>query len=200
MYITPTFPFAPMSDFHSINNTLLTYVSLFYLLLDPSTVFFRFLSFSLCCLTASGFNLFIAYGFNLLSFLFFLILPVDLVQERCLVTVFLTNLSPRALQVHTADSLSENLKNTQWCLCGRWRSDAQVSDKNPKKLRENMLCRTLLKAHNPSRMSRNEKRTSANSFKVTFIARFVLSPGRYAFGRVARIQPCTCRHLGWDSR
>ena len=126
-----------------------------------------------------------------------MILPVDLVPERCFVTVFLTSLSPRALQVHTADSLSKNLKNTQWRLCGRWRSDAQVSDKNTqKKLRENMLCRTVLKAHNPRRMSRNEKRTSANSVKITFIARFLLSPGRYAFGRVARIQPCTCRHLG----
>jgi len=59
-----------------------------------------------------------------------LILPVDLAQERCLVTAFLTSLSPRPLQVHTADSPSENLKNTQWRLCGRWRSDAQVSGKN----------------------------------------------------------------------
>ena len=108
--------------------------------------------------------------------------------------------TPRALQVHTTDSLFENLKNTRWRLCGWWRSDAQVSDKNTQKLRENMLCRTVLKAHNPSRMSRNEKRTSANSVKFTFIASFLLSPGRYAFGRVARIQPCTCRHLGWDSR
>ena len=54
--------------------------------------------------------------------------------------------------------------------------------------------------HTTLAMSRNEKRTSANSVKVTFIARFLLSPSRYAFGRVARIQPCTCRHLGWDSK
>ena len=73
-----------------------------------------------------------------------LILPVDLAQERCLVTVFLTSLTPRALQVHSTDSLSGNLKNTQWRLCGRWRSDAQVSDKNTQKLRENMLYRTVL--------------------------------------------------------
>jgi len=62
-----------------------------------------------------------------------LILPVDLAQKRCLVTVFLTSLTPRALQVRTTDSLSENLKNTRWRLCGRWRSDAQVSDKNTQK-------------------------------------------------------------------
>ena len=62
-----------------------------------------------------------------------LILPVDLARERCLVTVFLTSLTPRALQVHTTDSLSENLKNTQWRLYGRWRSDAQVSHKNTEK-------------------------------------------------------------------
>jgi len=61
------------------------------------------------------------------------ILPVDLAQERCLVTVFLTSLTPRALQVRTTDSLSENLKNIRWRLCGRWRSDAQVSDKNTQK-------------------------------------------------------------------
>ena len=59
-----------------------------------------------------------------------MILPVDLAQERCLVTIFLTSLTPRALQVHTTDSLSENLKNTRWRLCGRWRFDTQVSDKN----------------------------------------------------------------------
>ena len=86
-----------------------------------------------------------------------LIQPVDLAQERCLVTIFLTSLTPRALQVHTTDSLSEDLKNTRWRLCGRWRSGAQVSDKNTQKLRENMLCRTVLKAHNPSRMSHNKK-------------------------------------------
>ena len=62
-----------------------------------------------------------------------MILPVDSAQERCLVTVFPTSLSPRVLQAHTADSLSENLKNKQWRLCGRWRSDAQVSDKNTQK-------------------------------------------------------------------
>ena len=45
-----------------------------------------------------------------------MILPVDLAQERCLVTIFLTSLTPRALQVHSTDSLSENLKNTQWRL------------------------------------------------------------------------------------
>jgi len=73
-----------------------------------------------------------------------LILPVDLAQERCLVTIFLTSLTPRALRVHSTDSLSESLKNTQWRLCGRWRSDAQVSDKNTQKQRENMLCRTVL--------------------------------------------------------
>ena len=73
-----------------------------------------------------------------------MILPVDSAQERCLVTIFLTSLAPRALQVHSTDGLSENLKNTQWRLCGRWRSDAQVSDKNTQKLRENMLCRNVL--------------------------------------------------------
>ena len=62
-----------------------------------------------------------------------LILPVDLAQEHCLVTIFLTSLAPRALQVHTTDSFSENLKNIKWRLCGRWRSDAQVSDKNTQK-------------------------------------------------------------------
>ena len=60
-----------------------------------------------------------------------MILPVDLAQERCLVTIFLTSLTPRALQVHSTDSLSESLKNTQWRLCGRWRSDAQVSECKP---------------------------------------------------------------------
>jgi len=40
----------------------------------------------------------------------YLILPVDLAQERCLVTIFLTSLTPRALEVHTTDNLSENLK------------------------------------------------------------------------------------------
>ena len=59
-----------------------------------------------------------------------MILPVDLAQERCLVTIFLTSLTPRALQVRSTDSLSENLKNTQWRLCGRWRSDAQVRSQN----------------------------------------------------------------------
>jgi len=78
-----------------------------------------------------------------------LILPVDLAQERCLVTILLTSLTPRALQVHTTISLSENLKNTRWRLCGRWRSDAQVSDKNTQKLRENILCRTVLKCTQP---------------------------------------------------
>jgi len=39
-----------------------------------------------------------------------MILPVDIAQERCLVKIFLTILTPRALQVHTTDSLSENLK------------------------------------------------------------------------------------------
>ena len=73
-----------------------------------------------------------------------------------------------------------------------------------------MLCRTVLSAHNPSSISRNEKRTPADSVKVTFIARFLLSPGRYAFGawlasspaRVAiwagiagSAQPYMCRHL-----
>ena len=38
------------------------------------------------------------------------ILPVDLAQERCLVTNLLTSLTPRALQVHTTESLSKNLK------------------------------------------------------------------------------------------
>jgi len=38
------------------------------------------------------------------------ILPVDLAQERRLVTILLTSLTPRALQVHTTDSLSENMK------------------------------------------------------------------------------------------
>jgi len=65
-----------------------------------------------------------------------LFLPVDLAQERCLVTIFLTSFTPRALQVHTTNSLSGNLKNTRWRLCGRWRSDAQVSDTNTQKLRE----------------------------------------------------------------
>jgi len=67
----------------------------------------------------------------------FLFLLVDLAQERCLVTFSFTSLTPRVLQVNTTDSLSENLKNTRWRLCGRWRSDAQVSDKNTQKLREN---------------------------------------------------------------
>jgi len=62
-----------------------------------------------------------------------MILPVDLAQERCLVTLFLTSLTPRALQVDNTDSLSENLKNTKWRFCGQWRSDAQVSDKNTQK-------------------------------------------------------------------
>ena len=83
-----------------------------------------------------------------------MILSVDLVQERCLVTVFLTSLSPRALQVHTADSLSENLKNTQWRLWAGGAPTLKSVTRTPKKLRENMLCRTVLKAHNPSRMSR----------------------------------------------
>ena len=39
-----------------------------------------------------------------------MILPVDLALERCLVTNLLTSLTPRALQVHTTESLSENLK------------------------------------------------------------------------------------------
>jgi len=63
-----------------------------------------------------------------------MILLVDLAQERCLVTVLLSSLTPCALQVHTTDGLSENLKNTRWRLCGRWRSDAQVSDKNTQKI------------------------------------------------------------------
>jgi len=63
-------------------------------------------------------------------------LPVDLVQERCLVMFSLTSLTPRALQVHSTDGLSQNLKNTRWHLCGRWRFDAQVSDKNTQKLKE----------------------------------------------------------------
>ena len=67
-----------------------------------------------------------------------LILPVDLAQERCLVTIFLTSLTPRALQVRSTDSLSENLKNTQWGLCGRWRSDAQVRSQNHSK---NNVCK-----------------------------------------------------------
>ena len=66
-----------------------------------------------------------------------MIMPVDLVQERYLVTNFLTSLTPRVIQVHTTKSLSENLKNTGWRLCGRWRSDAQVNNKNTQKLREN---------------------------------------------------------------
>ena len=37
-------------------------------------------------------------------------MSVDLAQERCLVTIFLTSLTPRALQVHTTDSLSEIVK------------------------------------------------------------------------------------------
>ena len=73
-----------------------------------------------------------------------MIRPVDSAQERCLVTIFLTSSTPHALQVHSTDSLFENLKNTQWRLCGRWRFDAQVSGKNTQKLRENMLCRTVL--------------------------------------------------------
>jgi len=39
-----------------------------------------------------------------------LILPVDSALERCLVTNLLTSLTPRALLVHTTESLSENLK------------------------------------------------------------------------------------------
>jgi len=37
-------------------------------------------------------------------------LPVDLAQERCLVSILLPSLTPRALQVRPTDSLSENLK------------------------------------------------------------------------------------------
>ena len=85
-----------------------------------------------------------------------MILPEDLALERCLVTNLLTSLTPRALQLHTIESLSENLKNTGWRLCGWWRSDAQVSNKNTQKLREDMLCRTVLKVHTPLAMSRNE--------------------------------------------
>jgi len=40
-------------------------------------------------------------------------------------------------------------ENTRWRLCGRWRSDAQVSNKNTQKLRENILCRTVLKCTQP---------------------------------------------------
>jgi len=75
----------------------------------------------------------------------FLILPVDLALKRCLVTKLLTSLTPRALQVHTTKSLFREPKNTRWRLCGWWRSDAQVINKNTQKLRENMLCRTVLK-------------------------------------------------------
>ena len=70
----------------------------------------------------------------------------------------------------------------------------------PQSVKNLVLCGYWNHINNPSRMSRNEKRTFADSVKFTFIARFLLSPGHYAFGRVARIQPCTCRHLGWDSR
>ena len=74
-----------------------------------------------------------------------LILPVDLALERCLVMNLLTSLTPRALQVHTTESLSKNLK-TQG---GASAADAQVSNKNTQKLRENMLCRTVLKGTQP---------------------------------------------------
>ena len=137
-------------------------------------------------------------------------LPVDLAQERCLVTFSLTSLTPRALQVPTTDSLSENLKNTRWHLCGWWCSDAQVSDKNTQKLREKYTLQNRTKVHTTLAMSRNEKRTSANSVKFTFITRFFLSPGSYALdawlasnparvtiwvGVAGSTQPYTCHHL-----
>ena len=78
-----------------------------------------------------------------------LFLPVDLAQERCLVSIFVTSFTPRALQVHTTNSLSGNLKNTRWRLCGRWRSDAQVSDTNTQNRKKNILCRTVLKWTQP---------------------------------------------------
>ena len=118
---------------------------------------------------------------------YFMILPVDSAQERCLVTVFPTSLSPHVLQAHTPDSLSENLKNTQWRLGGRWRSDAQVSDKNTQKTKRKICSVGPYCRHTTLAVSAVMKRTSANSVKVTFIARFLLSPGRYAFGRVPRI-------------
>ena len=76
-------------------------------------------------------------------------LPVNLVQEHCLVTIFLTSFTPRALRVHTRNSLSGNLKNTRWRLCGWCRSDAQVSDTNTQNSEKNILCRTVLKCTQP---------------------------------------------------
>jgi len=73
-----------------------------------------------------------------------------------------------------------------------------------------MLCRTVLKVHTTLAMSRNEKRTFANSVKFTFRARFFLSLGSYAWdawlasnparvaiwARVAgSTQPYTCHHM-----
>jgi len=95
-------------------------------------------------------------------------------------------LTPRGLQVHTTENLSENLKTQGGASAAGGAPTLKSVTRTPKKLRENMLCRTVLKAHNPINEP-YEKRTSANSAKFTFIARFLLSPSRYVFGRVAHI-------------
>jgi len=80
-----------------------------------------------------------------------MILPVDLALERCLVTNLPTSLTPRALQAHTTESLSENLKTQGGASAAGGAPTLKSVTRTPKKLRENMLCRTVLKAHNLSK-------------------------------------------------
>ena len=128
----------------------------------------------------------------------------------CLVTIFLTSLTPRALQVHTTNNLSENLKTQGGASAVGGAPTLKSVTRTPKNWEKTILCRTVLKCTQPRTMSRNEKRTSANSVKFTFIARFFVSPGSYALdawlasnparvtiwaGVASSTQPYTCRHL-----
>jgi len=82
--------------------------------------------------------------------------------------------------------------------------------RTPKNWEKTILCRTVLKCTQPKIISRNEKHTSANSVKFTFIASFFLSQGSYALdawlasdparvtiwaGVAGSTQPYTCHHL-----
>jgi len=76
-------------------------------------------------------------------------LLIDLAQKRCLVTIFLTSLTPRALQVHTTDSLSENLKTQDGASAAGGAPKLKSVTRTPKNLEKTVLCRTVLKCTQP---------------------------------------------------
>ena len=144
-------------------------------------------------------------------FLFFITVPAGWPSARTLSRHGLPSsaLTPRALQVHTTDSLSENLKTQDGASAAGGAPTLKSVTRTPKNWEKTMLYRAVLKCTQPKTMSCNE-RTSAYSVKFTFIPRFFFSPSSYALdawlasnparviiraGATGSTQPYTCHHL-----